>query len=93
MTDHISINEERLSETLNGLLNQNGATALTTQIIDAYMGGFHSNKGVPASISWNAQFGKYLKAHAETLGICEDAAGLPVTHKGDHTTTSRWKRI
>jgi hypothetical protein len=90
MTDHISINTERLSEVLNEMRRSGISTALTTDIIQQYMGGFHSNKGVPVADSWNAQFGKYLKANSEQFGISEVAANVRVIIDGSPTNASRW---
>ena len=89
MTDAIQINTERLNTTLNEL-RLNRSEALTTDIIESYMGGFHQNKGVPVSDSWNAQFGKYLKAHHVELGIREIAAQQRVKIKNSFTSASLW---
>ncbi|MHA7000280.1 hypothetical protein [Aeromonas schubertii] len=89
MTDAIQINTERLAQKLEEL-RQERTEAFTTEIIDRYMGGFHSNKEVPASDSWNAQFGKYLKAHESELNIRELAAKQKVSTNGSTTTSSLW---
>ncbi|MCQ4320987.1 hypothetical protein [Stutzerimonas stutzeri] len=89
MADAIQINTERLNKTLNELrLNRN--EVLTTDIIEQYMGGFHQNKGVPVSDSWNAQFGKYLKAHQAELDILEIASKQKVEVNGGFTSASMW---
>lgn len=90
MTDHISIDRERLCHTLNEMRSTGISSALTTTIIDRYMGGFHSNKEVPVNISWNAQFGKYLKSHSTILGIFEEAKKEKVIINGNPTSSSRW---
>ncbi|GEM_PF-1481023 len=89
MTDAIKINTERLTDTLNEL-RLNRSEALTTEIIDRYMGGFHQNKGVPVSDSWNAQFGKYLKAHHAELDIREIAPNQRVEVNNGFTSASLW---
>ncbi len=89
MTDAIQINTERLTNTLNEL-RINRSEVLTTEIIDRYMGGFHQNKAVPPNDSWNAQFGKYLKAHHAELNIKEIAARQQVKVNGSFTTSSLW---
>lgn len=90
MTDHIEINEERLHQVLTEMRERNEVSALTTDIIEVYMGGFHSNRGVPAKDSWNAQFGKYLKANSPKFGITELNSGESVKVNGHATTSSRW---
>ncbi|MEH0834416.1 hypothetical protein [Pectobacterium cacticida] len=46
---------ERLKDSLNKLRESHKeGIVFTTEIIDIYMGGFHSNRGVSASDSWNA---------------------------------------
>lgn len=62
----------------------------TTEIIEKYMGGFHSNEGVPAGDSWNAQFGKYLQANAGLLRVTHVASSQHVEMHGRPTTTSIW---
>ncbi|MEE3662557.1 hypothetical protein V2I52_11595 [Brenneria sp. g21c3] len=87
MIDAITVNFERLGESLNKLREKNNSgKALTTEIIEIYMGGFHSNKGVPVNDSWNAQFGKYLKRHAVELGISENRKNVRI----GNTTASEW---
>lgn len=54
------------------------------------MGGFHTNKLVPVKDSWNAQFGRYLKAHYTDLKIREITQNVPVIVRGERTTASRW---
>ncbi|MEH6386707.1 hypothetical protein [Pseudomonas profundi] len=90
MTDHIDINEERLQQVLAEMRERNEASALTTDIIELYMGGFHSNKGVPVKDSWNAQFGKYLKANSSKFGINELSSHESVKVNGHPTSSSRW---
>lgn len=89
MTDSIQINVERLVHKLEEL-RQERKEAFTTEIIDRYMGGFHSNKAVPVADSWNAQFGKYLKAHESELNIREMASKQKVSTNGSSTTSSLW---
>ncbi len=90
MTDHIAINPTRLVEVLDEMRRNGATTALTTDIIDKYMGGFHSNEGVPVVDSWNAQFGKYLKSNREVLRISENKAGVRVKVNGVATSASKW---
>ena len=90
MTDHIAINEKRLLDVIAEMRIHGETSARTTEIIDKYMGGFSSNKKVPASDSWNAQFGKYLKAHQASLGIAEIASKQRVVVDGHPTTCSIW---
>ncbi len=89
MNKHDGRNTDRLKQTLNEL-RINRSEALTTDIIEHYMGGFHQNKGVPVSDSWNAQFGKYLKAHHAALDICEVASKQKVEVNGGYTSASLW---
>lgn len=93
MTDHLSINAQRLRDVLAQMRANGVTTALTTDIIDKYMGGFHSNQRVPVNDSWNAQFGKYLKAHGAQFGIAQEASKIPVTVNGHPTTCSRWQLL
>ena len=90
MTDNISIDSNRLEEVLAEMRVKQLPSVLTTDIIEYYMGGFHQNKKVPPSASWNAQFGKYLKANASALGIAEIAAKEKVKLNGSTTCSSRW---
>jgi len=90
MTDHISINAQRLSEVLDDMRRSGTLTALTTEIIAKYMGGFHSNKGVPVVDSWNAQFGKYLKSNSQKLGISEMQPKVKTIVEGNPTSASKW---
>ena len=92
MTESIEINVDRLTRIL-AELKEEKEEAHTTDIIDRYMGGFHSNKGVPVSDSWNAQFGKYLKSHQKELKICEVAPKQRVVRDGDVTTASLWSLL
>ncbi|AHL77594.1 hypothetical protein CH92_00275 [Stutzerimonas stutzeri] len=89
MADAIQINTERLKNTLDQI-RLNRSEALTIDIIEQYMGGFHQNKAVPPTDSWNAQFGKYLKAHHAELGVREIAAGQKVKVNGSLTSSSLW---
>jgi hypothetical protein len=90
MTEHISINNVRLAAVLNQMRNIGNTSVLTTEIIEQYMGGFHSNRRVPVADSWNAQFGKYLKAHLQELQIVELEANVRVETNGGTTHASRW---
>jgi len=93
MADSISIDSNRLKDVLDDMRQKELSSALTTDIIEYYMGGFHQNKKVPPSISWNAQFGKYLKANSSMLGITEVAAKEKVIINGSATSASRWSII
>lgn len=90
MTDHLEINEERLQQVLSEMRESGKDSALTTDVIELYMGGFHSNKGVPVKDSWNAQFGKYLKANSAKFDISEVGTNERVTVNGHPTSASRW---
>lgn len=90
MDNEIGINRDRLQQVLDGMRETGKQTALTTEIINEYMGGFHSNRSVPVRDSWNAQFGKYLKAHSETFGISEQTANVRVVIGGRTTHASLW---
>ncbi|MCM0147060.1 MULTISPECIES: hypothetical protein [Photobacterium] len=90
MAEHISVDTNRLMDVLAEMHEKQLPSVLTTDIIENYMGGFHQNKKVPPSVSWNAQFGKYLKANAQSLGITEIAAKEKVKLNGTMTSASRW---
>ena len=89
MPDAIQINATRLAQKIDELRLER-KEAYTTDIIERYMGGFHSNKAVPVSDSWNAQFGKYLKSHETELNIRETAAKQKLKINGSLTTASLW---
>ncbi|MDX5630734.1 MULTISPECIES: hypothetical protein [unclassified Brenneria] len=89
----LKIDRNRLEDTLDQLrtkVRNEKIDVYTTDIIDSYMGGVHRNKGVPAGISWNAQFGKYLKRHADELGIRELSSKNPLIIDGGNTRASLW---
>ena len=90
MTDYIAINRSRLADVLDQMREAGRSEALTTEIIGEYMGGFHSNRGVPVTDSWNGQFGKYLKAHMRELRIDELETHVRVPVGDGITHTSRW---
>lgn len=96
MATEISINDARIHGVLNAFRKERAErdeprpSVLTTEIIDRYMGGFHSNLGVSASVSWNAQFGKYLKTKANELRLVEIEKDVRVVVNGHLTTASRW---
>ena len=90
MHESISINRQRLESTLNELRSDGQCDVYTTEIIDAYMGGFHSNLGVPATVSWNAQFGKHLSAHADELRIRLVSSENSIEVNGHPTTSAIW---
>lgn len=90
MTDSIEINFTRLTEKLDEFRLEGIKNVLTTEIIERYMGGFHTNKLVPVKDSWNAQFGRYLKANSRDLKIHEIAKNEAVVVRGERTTASRW---
>ncbi|MEC5318503.1 hypothetical protein VSX61_06065 [Brenneria populi subsp. brevivirga] len=92
MTD-LKIDRNRLENTLNLLrakVRDEKMDIYTTDIINNYMGGVYRNKGVPVGISWNAQFGKYLKRHADELGIRELSPKNPIKIDGGSTSASLW---
>ena len=62
--------------------------ATTAEVIREYMGVFASNRSVPPDRSWNAQFGKLLSKHQESLGIRLISAGNAVRDALDHPTES-----
>ena len=88
----IKVSLERVREILDRLrTTKPEGLATTDEVIAEYMGSFHSNLGVAAIHSWNAQFGKILKAEAQYLGISEDSAGNPIKDKDGHKShASRW---
>ena len=55
-------------------------TFKTTEVIDRYLGHFHSDVGTPPAFSFNAQFGKLLKRNEAELGIVE--VGCARAHPG-----------
>ncbi|WP_040433764.1 hypothetical protein [Chlorobium ferrooxidans] len=90
MGNTISVSLEKVSDVIDSFRNQGMVEVLTTVLIDAYMGGFHSNKGISAQLSWNAQFGKILKSEADRLGIREISSGNEVFVNGQKTHASKW---
>ena len=91
MTDYIAIKRSRLVAVLDQMREAGRTEALTTEIIEEYMGGFHSNRGVPATDSWNGQFGKYLKAHRQELQIGELETNVRVPVEDGITHASLWE--
>lgn len=90
MTDAIAINQEWLRKALDALRGKGKRFVLTTDIIHEYMGGVHRNQQVPAAVSWNAQFGKYLRAHQDELAIEFQEARQPVEVDGAMTSAALW---
>lgn len=90
MTNAIAINQESLRKALDTLRERGKRFALTTEIIHEYMGGVHRNQQVPPAISWNAQFGKYLKVHQGDLRIAFQGADRPVEVDGAMTSAALW---
>ncbi len=90
MKEAIDINLNSLVSTLADFRVRGEMEITTIQIIEKYMGGFHQNRGVDPSTSWNAQFGKYLKAHMTDLGIVESDSKLKVRINNSDTTSSLW---
>jgi len=67
-------------------------TICTSDVIRDYCAGFYSNRGIPASLSFNAQFGKLLKANSAFLGIKEVAANVSIKDDLGHpTSASKWE--
>lgn len=67
-------------------------TIYTSDVIRDYCGGFYSNIGIPASRSFNAQFGKLLKANSAFLGTKEVAANTSIKDDLKHpTSASKWE--
>ncbi len=91
MTDYIAINRCRLAAVLEQMREAGKSEALTTEIIEVYMGGFYSNRNVAVTDSWNGQFGKYLKAHMQELQINELEAHVSVPVGDGITHASRWE--
>ena len=91
MAASINVSLERVRETLDRLrTTRPEGLATTDEVIAEYMGGFHSNLGVAAQHSWNAQFGKILKAEASNLGIREISSGNTIMPNGHKTHASLW---
>jgi len=88
MKNHLVVDMTAVADAIDRLRAANKTEAYTADIIREYMGGFFSNRGVPAHISWNAQFGRVLSQHAETLGIEERQANCPIEDDQKHPTTS-----
>jgi hypothetical protein len=67
--------------------------ALTPDYIAAYTRmRYMIDYGIPASRSWNARFGRFLKRHATVLGIREVRAKQRYrADDGGNTTCSAWK--
>lgn len=66
----------------------------TTEVIDRYLGHFHSDVGTPPAFSFNAQFGKLLKRNEAELGIVEVVARERTRDdNGRATSTSRWRAL
>lgn len=91
MKEHISINMTRLVAVLNELRQDNQNPVATTTVIERYMGGFNQNRGIAPSISWNAQFGKFLMSNSSELGIEQHSANQKIVLNGSKTTTSFWQ--
>lgn len=96
MNNHLAIDHNRLIRCLRELRDPEGSgrtQVIIIEIIQAYTGGFLSNRGVPASVSWTAQFGKYLKAHEAELGIQQTRGDQRIVVNGDATSTSTWALV
>ena len=90
MSESISVPLDKVLGALDRLRAKGLSQAYTTDVIAEYMGGFHSNLGVPPQYSWNAQFGKVLKANEAGLRIKELSAANPVEVAGHQTRASLW---
>lgn len=90
MKENISIDRDKLAQVLNSFRSDGETIVPTTKIIEKYMGGFNQNRGVAPSISWNAQFGKFLMSNSNQLGISREAANQKITLNGSATSTSIW---
>lgn len=92
MTNNIEVDLAAVGLAINRIRARSVSEAHTSDIIREYMGGFLSNKGVGAHLSWNAQFGKILAANANLLGIEEISADQSVVDDlGHKTTSSKWR--
>ncbi len=63
-------------------------TVYTSDVIREYAGHFISNKHTPAGSSFNANFGKYLQAYSNYLGIREVASCVSIRDDEGHPTQS-----
>ncbi|PKH61688.1 hypothetical protein CXF83_08525 [Shewanella sp. Choline-02u-19] len=87
----IPVYEDKVIAVLNDMRSEGVTEASTINILELYQGGFHSNKGIPASISFNANFGKWLQRNSSVLEIKEqDANQAAVDNNGRKTTCSIW---
>jgi hypothetical protein len=93
MKENILINRDNLIQVLNNFREAGENEVSTIAIINNYMGGFHQNRGVDPATSWNAQFGKYLKANSCDLNIIEASSKNKVPINGSDTTTSYWQLL
>jgi hypothetical protein len=67
-------------------------TIYTSDVIRDYCGGFYANRRIPPSLSFNAQFGKILKANSGFLRIKELNANVSIRDDIHHpTSASKWK--
>lgn len=91
MNDHITVDLKEVSSAINRIRARPATEALTSQIIEEYMGGFFSNTGVAVHISWNAQFGRVLSRNADALAIKELKSAQKVQDsRGHETSCSLW---
>lgn len=93
MKESISIARDNLNSVLDNFRSKGKTEVSTIEIIEAYMGGFHQNRRIAPSTSWNAQFGKYLKSNSAALNIEESSSKQKLTVNGSQTTTSFWRLI
>lgn len=92
MKTSISVDLEVVSEILSRI-RAAGEQPLTSGVIKAYMGHFVANTGVPAHLSWNAQFGRILSEHSEALGIRKLSDEAVTDELGNATTSMRWEFV
>ena len=76
---------------LNDLRSQNIKLILTSQIIEKQIGRYVKDE-CPASKSFNANYGKFLKEHSEKLRIEEKRDKVNITDDyGGKTSCSEWR--
>lgn len=92
MNANIIVDLDAVVAVIDKIREANITEASTAEIIRKYMGGFLSNQGVPAHLSWNAQFGKILSENAKVLRIEQIATDQPVVDDiGHKTSASIWR--
>ncbi|MDP8206812.1 MAG: hypothetical protein P9L92_09135 [Candidatus Electryonea clarkiae] len=91
--DSIPVSHKRIIAILNNFRESSKVVTTTIEIIKKYNGGFYSNKNTPVSVSFNALFGKLLRANEEHYGIIFIDYISAKDDLGNPTKTARWKII